>query len=199
MPVLLLITGCANRIPFTQSLRTRYNLADSELRGLQYYVSDTIVLHREVTSGLRKVSEGKLVTRSGRNIDEVIVSHSTPGVAEEVGESWLAISFEEGTRIYFGLKESRGTGLQSKYWLKYSFQVPNRRMVSFDGIVYEAIGYSYLSHLLIDKESLAEIERRRRKLPGRRLPEMGEIPVPSEPDPPPNQDPLPDQPSAPPR
>lgn len=160
-------TGCASHIAFTQELREEYNLTDDELKNLQFYTSDKIVLERELISADREVSSSHiLVTKQGKQIDQVIIKKGTPGITISSTPSTLDISFEEGSFLLFSC------GLDQKG--EYEIYVTNRRMgngeLTFEDQVYLAIDRSTYTYLLISKESLLAVEKSRRVLSGRTLP-----------------------------
>lgn len=100
--------GCASYVPFTHELRTEHGLTDDEVKNLQFYVSHDVTLRREVESGGRKVTPGhKLLLISGKQIEEVVISAKTPGVAVKVGPRAIAVSFQPGTAMVFAIKGSR--------------------------------------------------------------------------------------------
>jgi hypothetical protein len=100
------LLGCASsRIPFTHEVRTQYRLSDDEVRNLQFYVSHTITLRRELSATDRQVTGGhKLVLTSGKVIEEVVIEESTPGVAVAVGREAIAVSFDVGSQLEFALR-----------------------------------------------------------------------------------------------
>lgn len=95
--------GCASsRVPFTQALRVEHGLGDEDVKGLQFYVSETVTLRREATLGRREVTPGhKLRLVEGRMIEEVVVEEGTPGVAVAVAGTEIRVSFEPGASILF--------------------------------------------------------------------------------------------------
>lgn len=102
-------------------------------------------------------------------IDDVVVKKGTPGIATNVGENWLTVSFEEGTSLDFGSDEKH-----RPYWDgKYSFFAKDWHQgigsVDLDGEIYTATNKSGFAYLLIDKESLSGVMRNKRVLVGRRL------------------------------
>ena len=99
-----LLAGCTTcRVAFTREIREQYLPESEDLKKLQYYLSDDITLQREFVRGDAEVSKGhKLVTKETGLVEEVIVRARTPGVATEVGDTYIAISFEPGKSLYFG-------------------------------------------------------------------------------------------------
>ncbi len=153
-----------DRIDFTRQLREQLSLTPAEIRSLQFYLSKPITLQRELSSGERQVSHGKLVTKDGKQIEEVDVVDGTPGVAVNVNDdgNTIDVSFESGTKLRF-------TG--------YSFTLladawggkDGSGKITFDGRVYDAIDHSYLAHLVIDRQAVSKIETQRRVLKGVRV------------------------------
>jgi hypothetical protein len=100
----LSLVGCApQRVAFTQGIRTQYDLGSEDLKKLQYYVSSDITLQRDFRREEGEISQShKLVKKEGGLLEEVVIPAGTPGVATEVGETSLAVSFEPGSSLIFG-------------------------------------------------------------------------------------------------
>src|SRR3954465_9186974 len=95
-------TGCRSLVPFTQEIRDQNHLSDAELKNLQFYVSSTVTLRRELESGGRQVTGNhKLLMIAGKSIEEVVIPEKTPGICVGVTAHALQISFESGTSIDF--------------------------------------------------------------------------------------------------
>ena len=169
------MVGCKNRpettttfdkIPFTQSLRLEHNLTPLEIKRLQFYVSDPIFLHQSISSGQTEVVRGKLLTKAGQFIEEVIVNRGTPGVAVDVEDQLVRVSFEEKTSIGF----VNGVALDpDKYYLLLEKDDAGKEAVKFAGSWYGTRENSTLAHLLIAKGDLSDVVSKRRVLPGRRI------------------------------
>jgi len=157
-------TAQENRIDFTRQLREQLSLTPTEIRSLQFYLSKPITMQRELTSGDRQVSHGKLVTKDGKYIEEVDVVDGTPGVAVDVNPdgNTLDVSFESGTRLRF-------TGLSYTLLADSWGGKDGAGKITFDGRVYDAINHSYLAHLSIDRQALSKLETNRRVLKGVRV------------------------------
>jgi len=168
--LLALLTGCASHadrelIPFTDSLRARYHLSDAEIQRLQYYLSDRLELRRAGASGDVRVAEGRLVTRSERTLERVIVERGTPGIATAVHGNRLHVSFEEGTDFSFA---PRGRGPESLYRLRAEPDPKLGQRVFLQDTTYR-VSSDPLPYLLIDRETLSRQQERTRTLPGRTL------------------------------
>ena len=155
-----------DKIPFTQSLRTEQNLTPLEIKKLQFYVSDPIVLHQSISSGQTEVVRGKLMMKSGKFIEEVIVNQGTPGVAVDVEDRLVRVSFEEKTSMGF----VTGVGTDpDKYYLLLEKDETGKDAVKFAGSWYALRENSVPAYLLITKGDLSDVVNKRRILPGRRV------------------------------
>ena len=157
-------TSKEDRIDFTRQLREQLSLTPAEIKGLQFYLSKPITLTRELSSGERSVSHGKLVTKDGKQVEEVDVLDGTPGVALDVGDdgNTIDVSFEKGTKLRF-------TGFSFTLLADAWGGKDGAGKITFDGRVYDAIDHSYLAHLVIDRQAVAKIETQRRVLKGVRV------------------------------
>jgi hypothetical protein len=99
----LFLAGCGpTLVPFTHELRLQHNLSNDDIKNLQFYVSHTMTLRRELESGGSQVTAShKLLLVSGKTIEEVVIEEHTPGVAVDVKGNALAVSFEPGSAILF--------------------------------------------------------------------------------------------------
>lgn len=160
-----------NRVDFTRQLREQLSLTPPEIKSLQFYLSNPITLQRELSSGDRQVSHGKLVTKDGKYIEEVDVLDGTPGVAVDVNPdgNTIDVSFESGTKLRF-------TGFSYTLLADAWGGKDGAGKITFDGRVYDAINHSYLAHLSIDRQSLSQLEKQRRVLKGVRVDTTGKRP-----------------------
>lgn len=98
-------TGCASYVPFTEELRTQNDLREAELRNLQFFTSDEVVLRREASSTGRQITPGhRLVLLSGKTVEEVVIEQHTPGVVTKFGEGWMTIDFGGDTKLEFAVR-----------------------------------------------------------------------------------------------
>jgi hypothetical protein len=195
---LVAATGCRTFVPFTQEIRDQNRLSEAELRNLQYYVSGTITLRRELESGGRQVTGNhKLLVMAGKTIEEVVIESKTPGICVAVGAHTLSISFEQGTSIDFAPMAARsyapdGPGFASPppdldpfpgnrsrpvephsgdvFSGGYMVWVSPQSTVKFLGRPFDAVEDTARATLMIDAESLDQVVKQRKVLPGLRLP-----------------------------
>ena len=165
-------------VPFTESQRLRYELGEGELRSLQYYLSDRIVLERVASAGTGKVDRGRLIVRSGTTIQQVVVESGTRGAVEPTarigpfgaGDFAFEISFERGAPLRFAAARDGTYSLAGRNRGGFPFgRSKPRAHVEFDGAKWTVVAGAN-SHLLIERDALGKLVRTRRVLPGVRAP-----------------------------
>ncbi len=104
LTVSALLTGCSSLVPFTHEIRTQHDLSNEDVTALQFYVSRTVKLRREVRSVGRQIENGNLRVVSGKIIEEIELEEHTPGVAVEVGATAIEVSFSESSSLLFSLR-----------------------------------------------------------------------------------------------
>ncbi len=152
-----------NRIPFTGQLRDDWNFTDIEIKSLQFYVHDSVLLSRQMTEGSKSIVKGKLVLRSGKLIDEIELPSGTPGLAIRVKTDRLYICFEGDctATLTFGCPDLCG----SKYGSLAKWN-DGRGKIRYGGEIYWMEPSTYIE---IDKNALAKVKRNRRIIKGKRL------------------------------
>jgi len=167
----LSFAGCApQRVAFTQGIRTQHDLGSEDLKNLQYFVSSDITLQRDFRREEREISTShKLVTKEGGLMEEVLIRAGTPGIATEVGETSLAVSFETGSSLMFGSPPTdqdpeRKYKLSAKRWTDYYGETV------YDGKIFYAVEGSGRAYLEVGVESLDAVEKKKKVLPGMTLP-----------------------------
>ncbi|MDB5969486.1 MAG: hypothetical protein JWQ90_1936 [Hydrocarboniphaga sp.] len=167
-------TGYADRVAFTDGLSSEYKLGSEQKRMLQYYVSDTIRLVRSASAGQTGIRDGRLVSSSSRDVDQVIIDGGTPGVVLASGPNWMAVSFDTGSYLYFVSRANRQTWLAEDYVDdQYYLYLPDFNgqagTVRLGSTIYTATDDSFRAHLVIARESFSDVDARQARLPGRYL------------------------------
>ena len=166
-------------VPFTEAERLRYELGERELRSLQYYLSDRIVLERVASVGKGRVDRGRLIVRSGTTIQQVVVESGTRGAVEptarigpsEDGGFAFEVSFERGAPLRFTAARDGTYSLtgHNRGGFLSGWSRSARAHVEFDGAEWTVVAGAR-SHLLIEREALGKLVRTRRVLRGVRTP-----------------------------
>ena len=159
-------TPVDRRIPFTAQLREEWKFSDDEIKSLQFYVHDTVLLSREATERNR-IARGKLVPGSGRY--EIELPAGTPGVVIRVAPDRLWLCFEtdcSATLMFSCANDGCTKGWGGKY---------NSLVRAYTGVEEEEVDYGGATYLMkpityieIDEDALAKVPIDRR-VPGKRL------------------------------
>lgn len=118
----VLFSGCAPKLTtFTQPLRERYNWGEEDLKRIQFYLSEDLVLTREFRKGGSAIRNGEVKVIDGRDVEQIVFRKGTPGVYTfSPRDERIAVSFEGGTDTYliFGPHPKRGGSytIRGKDW-----------------------------------------------------------------------------------
>jgi hypothetical protein len=109
LPVFLI--SCApQHIPFTQQLREQHNLKPEELKSIQFYLSNDLVLSRGDQKLKKETNDGELTVLKDAMVEEFIFKAGTPCVIQEVVDgNRVMVSFEKGGNkfLVFGSLKNR--------------------------------------------------------------------------------------------
>lgn len=102
--ILLFLTfqACAPaRVPFTQQLREKYELKPEELKSIQFYTSNDLVLRRGENKNSKETENGELKLLKDGLLEEIVIKAGTPCLIEEVVDgNRVKVSFEDGVNKY---------------------------------------------------------------------------------------------------
>tara|TARA_R110002072_G_scaffold281866_1_gene444544 strand:+ start:428 stop:979 length:552 start_codon:yes stop_codon:yes gene_type:complete len=171
------LSSCSiNRIYLTVETKLQIEKAGLDIKQLQFYNSEEIVLARQLSKGELKVAEGKVRIENGKSIEEIIIPANTPGVCELNDEKTLKVSFDkgDGKSIPF-LVERKGDmvttesyfKIGAKKWIRTS-KGQQVGKVDYQGQVYNLVGGAN-SRLMIDKSVLNKVDRNTHVAKGRKL------------------------------
>src|SRR5690606_19534797 len=159
--------------PFSSSLIKEYQYDDEALSQIQFYLSDDIVLQRQMRQGESTIDQGRISVRDGRRVEEIVFRSGTPGVyVFSPGDQKLAISFERGEDRYliFGpSSRSRrgGRGGSGIYGLLAKEWESDYGTITYDGKEYYTPARSAFVTLLVDIDSRVRVNREVKEVGGR--------------------------------
>jgi hypothetical protein len=81
-------------IPFTRELYNRLRYNNQDIRKLQFFVDQTIILSRGLSQDKLYIDQGKVVNQFGVNENKIELPALTPGVIEAIEPDGLRVSFE---------------------------------------------------------------------------------------------------------
>lgn len=168
--LLLTVSSCGpNLRPFTRSLYQERNWTENELKRVQFYLSENIVMRRQVSGSTFEVTSGEIKIVDGRKVEEIVVPRGTPGILLfRPKESRFAVSFEEGNDnryLVFGPNPKAGGRfvLLASEW--------NRRQgkVTYDGRKWDVDAGSAYSSLMVDLKKIRKVSVNSRTARGRKI------------------------------
>ena len=89
-------------IPFTRELYNRLRTNNQDIRKLQFFVDQTIILSRGLSQDKLYIDQGKVINQTGVNENRIELQALTPGVVEAIEPDGLRVSFESaGNNLKF--------------------------------------------------------------------------------------------------
>lgn len=156
-------------VPFTRDLKLKLEKDNIDLKQVQFYVDQKLILSRNLGDQKVEVHSGVVKLENGKFINEVIVPAFTPGVCEGAENDKLMVSFEKGNNnLAFG----PGSGYTFNDYVLYGTEWRNgTAAVTFDSNKFRARCGTCQdvasATLVIKKSELDKIERKTRTLKGR--------------------------------
>lgn len=154
---------------FSQSLYDQYRWNDEELKQIQFYLSEDLVLHRDAAQSDSEIKEGSIRIIDGQKVEEVIIPRATPGVfLFSPKANRFAISFESGSDLrylMFGPNPKAGDRymLLAKDWAEYDGKV------TYDGREYHVDNQQALTGLMVNLRKIQQVSVKSRVAGGRKL------------------------------
>jgi hypothetical protein len=138
--------ACSPKVIYTTNVQQKYKLTESDLKKIQFYTSDDIVLYTKETASKTETDKGELVVKSNSEEERILIKKGTPCIVEKIiGTDKLSISFEvgEGKFLVFGTAEANGPyKLLAENWAN------GRGKLTYDNKIYYASSYSGNAYLL---------------------------------------------------
>ncbi len=164
-------TSRNNYVPFTRDLKQKLEKENIDLKQVQFYVDQKLILNRNLGDQKVEVTSGIVKLENGKYINEVIIPSFTPGLVEGTDNDKLMVSFEKGNNnLTFG----PGSGYTFNQYVLYGTEWKNgTALVTYDSNKYRARCGSCSdvaqATLVIKKSVLDKIERKSRTLKGRTI------------------------------
>lgn len=196
------LAACA-KPALTDVVRQQYGLTAEDVRKMQLFTSEQIVLRREV-GGQEKVSEKSgLALVDGTRIEEVVIPRHTPCVALRVEGDYILAGFSPShpeRALWFGIKQSAADApsggrrfelvqLENDPFEPPPFQPRFSKtfLVTYAGRKYHlADAAMWNAHLVYDLDESSKREKLQEEPPGWRISDRPPPPIPqSKPTPPP--------------
>ncbi|MEL7251596.1 MAG: hypothetical protein AAFZ63_04065 [Bacteroidota bacterium] len=166
----VVLSSCGPTLsPFTQQLYDDNNWTKGELERIQFYLSNDIVLYRELTGGKSEIVQGEIKIVNGRKRDQITFRRGTPGVfLFSPKDNRFAVSFEDGgdeRYLIFGPNPNAS----NRYVLLASDWNRNLGVITYAGQKWVVNSNSAYSSLMVDLKRLQQNDVNTRVASGRRV------------------------------
>ena len=88
-------------VPFSRELQMKLAAFNVDVRRVQFYTDQKLILTRNLDSGKAEVSSGTIRFINGKKINEIVIPAYTPGVIESADLNGIRVSFETGSSFLF--------------------------------------------------------------------------------------------------
>ena len=163
----LLLASCSESLStYTSSVQRNGNFTEEQVRQIQFYISDDIILQRDLSAASTTISGGTVKMVNGREVEEVVIPAGTPGVVVGSAGSILHVSFDaSGQFLRFGPNPGAG----GKYTvMAYDWQ-GSVGYVMYGDQQFRLVPYGQYAHLLLDMERYDQVTKSTKEVSGRTL------------------------------
>jgi hypothetical protein len=155
--------------PFTRNVLQEGGWSDNDLKKIQFYLSDDVVIRRNLTEGSSEITSGTIKIMKGVKVEEVRIRRGTPGVyLFKAKEDNFAIGFDGSSDkrfLMFGPNpKQRGT-----YVLLASEWKDRQGKVRYDDKFYFTDEGGALANLLVDLKKIKKVEVNSSTVRGRKV------------------------------
>ncbi|MBK6730063.1 MAG: hypothetical protein IPG60_03535 [Bacteroidetes bacterium] len=161
----LILASCtSDLIPYTQSLAKDAQLNDEQIKKIQFYVSNDIILYHYLDNATVDVVGGEIKIIDGRRAEEVIIESGTPGVAVGREGNQIMISFDaDGSFLRF----APNPGYGGQYTLMAKDWDGRNGIVQYAGSDFYTSEGASVATLLINLQQIDESETTSKTVGGR--------------------------------
>lgn len=165
----LLLSACnPNLTPFTQRLYDENDWSATELKRIQFYLSEDIVLRRDSERSQSRINKGEIeVVRNG-DVEKIVIRKGTPGVfVFSPKEDRFAISFENSDErfLMFGPNPKSN----NRYLVLASDWKKRGGVVTYGDKRYRIDSSNAYAALMVDLKKMRKVEVKARTAGGRRV------------------------------
>lgn len=168
--VLIALASCGRKVAFTDQIRDEYNLNEQNLKKVQFYTSNNIILSKSKTSGSQSTGDdGSLVSSKNNHQERIIIYPNTKCVYEGKGPNGeMLIRFEvgNGNFLKFAIRQQMASG---KYYLVADWKGEKGGELNYANQIYYADQNSSVAYLKVKLKSLNKTKRKDRKVKGMKV------------------------------
>jgi hypothetical protein len=164
---LLTLSACSPKVPFTLAVQEKYKLTDTDIKKIQFYTSDDIVLYQGESESKTETTGGEVVITNKKKEEQIIIKKGTPCVVVKIeGKDKLYLGFDTGegkVLLFSGRTSNEPFKLTAEEWTN------NRGKLKYDGKTYYASSSSAATYLEFRLKKLEQSKRKQTVVKGRKL------------------------------
>ena len=147
---IMFLSACSQQLNyFTEDIYEKNKWSESELKQIQFYVSEDIELERVRSASESSITDGQIQINKGRKVEKIVIRKGTPGtLVFSPSTNRFAVSFDDDPSNYlmFGPNpKARGKYvLLAKDWKKHT------GIVSYGNSEYQTTSESAFAALMVD-------------------------------------------------
>ena len=175
--LVLFISSCAKNVAFTRSIIKDYNLSHEDIEYLQFYLSDSLILEREIEDINKELTDShSLKKKEDKHIDQIVFKKNTPCIVTKASNYSLNVAFEPNENLLFAStsKNDSNFSLDFNFFSdsKYDIGIPIalRGEVLYQNKIYQVFIGKNIPYLLVNEESIKELEKKKRTVEGMKQP-----------------------------
>ncbi len=158
-------------VPFTKELRQRIENNNLDIKKIQFFVDQQLIMRRTLGTEKADVKSGELLFEKGQYINEVVIPAFTPGVLESINGDRMKISFEvQNNEIEFAaLGDNTFFRLVGSNWNNANGSAD----IVYENKVYRVVCGSCSSagdaKLVVIKKEIDKMDNKKRIVQGRKI------------------------------
>jgi hypothetical protein len=154
---------------YTNDVRELSGLNPDNLRNVQFYLSDDIILWRELSRGELSIFKGKIKMTEGKKVEEITIKKGTPGVFLFSPKSHqYAISFDSHDDTHY-LVFGPSDKVKGRYVLLAKYWDARYGQVTYGDNVYNTPAQSAYACLMVDMKHIKSTQRSTEVVKGRKI------------------------------
>ncbi len=165
---LFFLSSCNSLTPFTQDIYSDLNISDDEIKSVQFYLSQDIVLYKSLNTDEARIEDGKIKLRGQHKAQEVLIAKGTPGVIVFLPkENRFAVSFDNDDDKYLIFGPNKR--LNDRYTLLGKEWDDGYGEVTYGGEVYTTSTRNAIASLMVNVNKINSYTVRRKQASGRKI------------------------------
>lgn len=167
--LVIIASSCGTSLKhFNQDMVDEYRWSKDEIKSIQFYLSEDIVLWRKLADEDTRIKNGKIRIEDDSEVEEVIIKKNTPGLVLFIPKrNNYAVSFDDDPEHYlmFGPNPKR----RDQYVLLAKNWDRRRGKVSYGDQIYNTNSNSAFAGLLVDIKKAKKERYTSKTASGRRI------------------------------